>query len=133
MHFPGHSLAALILASTPAVAEDSVAVPSGQAVTFIETVQTAPGPEGLTIRFRFLAPAIARDGGTVTADQALSDMAYLCETYALPRLADPGPRPEQVIVSLSDRPLPFGEIDPDATQFFEAFRPEDGACIWEAF
>ncbi|WP_343081199.1 DUF6497 family protein [Ostreiculturibacter nitratireducens] len=133
MHRLGRSLAALTLASAPAHAEDLIEVPSGQAVTYVDTVNTAPGPEGFTIRFRFLAPAIARDGGTVSAEDALADMAFLCDTYALPRIANPGPQPEQVIISLSDRPVPFGEADPEATQFFEAFRPVDGICVWEAF
>ena len=111
----------------------ALAVPSGQAVDFIETIQTAPGPEGLTIRFRFLAPAIAREGGTVAPEQAFEDMAWLCDSYALPRLPVIGPKPEQIVISLSDRPVPFGETDPQATQFFEAYAPGDGFCIWEGF
>ncbi|MDH5531341.1 MAG: DUF6497 family protein, partial [Paracoccaceae bacterium] len=33
----------------------------------------------------------------------------------------------------SDRVVPFGESDPEATQYFEAFSIADGTCIWEAF
>ena len=35
-----------------------------------------------------------------------------------------GPQPSQIVISLADRPVPFGQPDPEATQFFEAFRPE---------
>ena len=53
--------------------------------------------------------------------------------FALPRIDPHGPQPAQVIISLSDRPVPFGEVEPDVTQFFEAYRIENGACIWEMF
>ncbi|MFZ1727801.1 MAG: DUF6497 family protein [Albidovulum sp.] len=108
-------------------------VPSGQVVTLIDTVQTAPGPEGLTLRFRFLAPGIARVGGTISAEAAQADMAHLCTHYALPRVSQSGPAIQQVVISLSDRAVPFGDADPEATQYFEAYSIADGTCIWEAF
>lgn len=124
----------LVVGTAGAVrAEGELTLPSGQEVTFVEMIHDAAGPAGLTYRFRFLAPAIARSGGTVDAEAALADMAYLCETYALPRLANTGPQPEQVVISLADRAVDFGATDPDATQFFEAFRPDDDTCLWEGF
>jgi hypothetical protein len=127
-------VAALLLCLAGAVhAEEQIEVPSGQEITFYDVVHDAPGPDGLTYRFRFLAPGIARDAGAVTADMAFDDMQALCETFALPRMAKPGPAPGQIIISLSDRPVVFGVQDPDATQFFEAFRPEGDQCIWEGF
>ncbi|MCY1127344.1 DUF6497 family protein [Frigidibacter sp. RF13] len=124
----------LLVMPLAALAEDvPIPVPSGQTVTYFETIQNAQGPEGLTYRFRFIAPAIARDGGTIDADTALLDMEYLCNTFALGAIPSTGPQPAQIVVSLADRPVPFGEPAPEATQFFEAFRPEDGSCIWEGF
>ncbi len=126
--------AALVLCQAdPVCAEETIKVPSGQNVTFIDVVRDAPGPGGLTYRFRFLAPDIARADGTVTDEIAFDDMAALCDAYALPRLADTGPAPAQIIISLSDRLVDFGVPNPDATQFFEAFRPEGDICIWEGF
>ncbi len=113
--------------------DEPILLPSGQQVVLQDVVRDAPGPDGLTYRFRFIAPAIARVGGTVDVDQAMTDMAYLCETYALPRLSSAGPTPAQVVVSLSDLALPFGEAAPEATQYFEAYRIENNACIWEVF
>lgn len=110
-----------------------VAVPSGQDVTYLDTVQSAPGPEGLTIRFRFVAPAIARDAATVDVEAAQADMEALCNDFALPRLPATGPAPAQVIISLSDRAVAFGEPAPEATQFFEAYAITDGRCQWEPF
>ena len=111
----------------------AVAVPSGQVVTLQEVIWNVPGSAGLAIRFRFLAPAIARDGGTVGFEMASLDMLHLCRSYALTRLAEFGPKPSQIIISLSDQALPFGVPAPGATQFFEAYRVEGDACIWEAF
>ena len=109
----------------------AIALPSGQAVTLIETIWNAPGPDGLVTRFRFLAPAINPDLGAVDFEMAAADIAWLCQNYALDRVVQMGPLPAQVVVSLSDRLVPFGETAPDAVQFFEAFRIENGTCIWE--
>jgi len=114
-------------------ADEGVELPSGQIVTLLDVIWNEPGPEGLTTRFRFLAPEIAAEGGSVDFDTAVEDMAHLCQTYALPRVADNVPVPQQIIITLSDRPVIFGEAAPEATQFFEAYRIEDGLCIWEIY
>lgn len=119
----------VMLASAAAAAEEIV-TPSGMAVTWMETVHGAPGPEGLTARFRFLAPAIS---GDVAFETAAEDMIWLCETFALPRLSDIGPQPSQVVISLADRDIPFGQTDLEAVQFFEAYRPAGDVCEWEMF
>jgi len=127
----GAALVALGLPG-PARSQEAIVLPSGQAVTWVETVNDTQGPAGLTARFRFLAPQIGASGN-ISAEEALQDMAYLCDTYALPRLADTGPLPSEVVVSLADRPLDFGATDPDSVQYFEAFRIESGACLWELY
>ncbi len=119
---------------TPAEAEGAlIAVPSGQPVTLMDVIWNEQGPEGLTLRFRFLAPEIAREGGTIGYELAAEDMMHLCQTYALPRVPNTGPQPAQIVISLSDRPLVFGATAPEATQFFEAYSLENGTCIWEMF
>src|SRR5690606_33574943 len=93
------ALAVFLMAGAMAAADDVlIPVPSGQPVTYLDTVHNALGAEGLTIRFRFVAPEIAREGGAVPASVAQADMAFLCETYALPRVASTGPQPRQVII-----------------------------------
>lgn len=111
----------------------AIAVPSGQPITLQDVIWNVPGPEGLTLRFRFIAPQIARDGGTVDYATATEDMLHLCQTYALAQVGNFGPTPSQIVISLSDRPVPFGEAAPEATQFFEAYGLQDGNCIWEMF
>jgi hypothetical protein len=113
---------------------DLIEVPSGQPVTLQDVIWNQPGPAGLTARFRFIAPEIARDGGLIDFDTAAADMDHLCETYALPRVTTiTGPRPAQVVISLSDIPVEFGVVTPEATQFFEAYSITEGVCEWEPF
>ena len=110
-----------------------VAVPSGQVVVLQEVIWNVPGPSGLAIRFRFVAPAIAKAAGGVDFGAASADMMHLCQTYARTRLAEFGPQPSQIIISMADRALPFGDAAPEATQFFMAYRLENDACILEVF
>ena len=105
-------------------------MPSGQKVTLLDVITDVAGPEGLTARFRFLAPAIA---GQVDPEMAALDMDYLCQTYALTKIANTGPQPSQIIISMSDIDVPFGEVHPEATQFFNAYSIEDGVCVWDMF
>jgi len=117
----------------PLWAGEAITVPSGQVVTLLEAVSNVPGSNGPALRFRFLAPAIARDLATIDAETAGSDMDHLCNTFALSNLPDDVSVPAEIIISLSDRNVPLGEDDPEATQFFNAYRIEDGACQWELF
>jgi hypothetical protein len=112
--------------------DEPVPVPSGQSVTLQDVIWNAPGTDGMALRFRFVAPGIAPGGG-VDFDAASTDMQHLCDTYALARLAEFGPAPEQVVISLSDRAVAFGDAAPDVTQFFESYRIENGVCVWEMF
>ena len=51
----------------------------------------------------------------------------------MPRLAQPAPQAAQIVVSLSDRIVPFGEPVPEATQYFDTFGVRDGQCVWEFY
>lgn len=107
-----------------------VAVPSGQPVFFHEMLWDRPGV-GLVYRFRFVAPEIGSEGREF--EDVMGDMEFLCQEYALPRLAETGPKPSQVVISLSQSEVEFGQAAPEVVQFFEAYRIEGGICIWEIF
>lgn len=111
----------------------AISVPSGQTVTLQDVIWNSAGPEGAVARFRFVAPQIARDGGTISADQVAADLLHLCENLVLGKLAEKGPLPPNVLVSMADRAVNFGETVPEATQYFESYRIEDGRCISELF
>ena len=122
---------ALPLVMTGAALADPVPVqvPSGQDMALVDVLlDEAPGE--LWARFRFVAPGL---GDTDDADTAAGDMDHLCDAVAAPYLLHHDIAPARVVVSLSDREVPFGEKAPEATQYFEAYTYRDGACIWEAF
>lgn len=119
----------LTLLASPVTAQD---VPSGQMLTLHEVLVDAVETESW-LRFRFIAPQIARKGGDVSYAQAEADFAHLCETVARPYMREYDLTADVIVVALMDRPVPFGEADAAATQFIEAFRIADDACIWEAF
>ena len=118
----------------PALAETVVA-PSGMDLTLQETRVERHEGLGPTsgsetwVRFRFLAPQIAETGYAGVE----SDFLPLCEHFALPRLAALGTSADVVILSIEDRPVEFGVMDPEAVQVFESFRAGAGRCEWELF
>lgn len=127
---------AAALSAGPAAAQELrlVPVPSGQEVRLIEVfLDPQEGDEGLWIRFRFLAPGIAAGPGAVPFEVAAADMEHLCAAFALPLIAARGLAPDLVVISLSDRPVAFGQTDPAATQYFEAFVIDGEDCLWEPF
>jgi Family of unknown function (DUF6497) len=110
-------------------AGEAVSVPSGRALTLIDIVTNARGPEGATARFRFLAPGLSPE----EAESASVDMQALCDSFAIDRIDGMVPAPQQIIISFASEAVPFGEAAPEVVQFFESFRPENGACVWEVF
>lgn len=104
-------------------------LPSGLRAELQEMIWNHPG-QGLTYRFRFFA-----DGFHETEDleKVMTDLHHLCTHFVLDRLANTGPMPGQVVVSLADQPSDFGKFDPEITQVFEAFRIENNTCIWGAY
>ncbi|GHF74652.1 hypothetical protein GCM10017056_51600 [Seohaeicola zhoushanensis] len=122
----------LTMLAAGAQAQPLITVPSEQPVSLSQIViDDAPGE--IWLRFRFLAPEIARDGGRIDGATASVDMEHLCNALALPYMTEQGLSAARIVISLMDRDVAFGESAPEATQFFEAFRPEDGRCIWEEF
>lgn len=85
------------------------------------------------LRFRFIAPLIATGDRQIPFDVAGDDMLHLCETLALPYITDYALEGDRIVISFMDRATEFGVPDPDAVQYFEAFRPANGICIWDEF
>lgn len=121
-------LIALALLATPLAAE----VPSGQQVLLHEVLVDAQ--ETTTyLRFRYLAPAIAAGEGQVGFGVAGDDMLHLCESVAIPYIAEYALTGDRIVISFMDRITEFGQPDPEATQYFESFRVEGDRCIWDDF
>ena len=83
-------------------------------------------------RFRFVVPEIsgARPKGV---EERARDMEFLCNDYALVAIGDDQTPYDRIVISIADQETEFGVANPDATQFFESFRVENGVCIWEDF
>ncbi|MFK7941068.1 MAG: DUF6497 family protein [Roseovarius sp.] len=114
---------------TKRMGKGTLVLPSGLQAELQEMIWDQPG-QGLTYRFRFVAPAFVADGDM---DALMTDLEHLCTRFALPKIANTGPSPNQIIISLADKPSEFGQFNPDVSQVFEAYRVEGDACIWEMF
>jgi hypothetical protein len=108
----------------------AIDVPSGQPVELWQVLVDQVGPQ-IWLRFRFLTPQIAQDTGSITYEDASGDFEVLCEDVALPYMAEHALTGDIVMITLLDRMVEFGQPDPDATQFIDAFRPEGDTCVQE--
>ena len=106
-----------------------VEVPSGRTLSLIDVITNAPGPKGATARFRFLAPDLTSED----AEAAAADMQVVCDAFARERTEGMVPAPQQIIISFASAAVPFGEAAPDVVQFFQSYRIEGDACVWEVF
>lgn len=120
---------ALIVLATPLAASP---VPSGQEAVLHEVLVDAQ-EDTTYLRFRYLTPQIAAGAGKVSFEVAGQDMMHLCETFALSYIDQYELKGDKIVISFMDRITEFGVPDPDATQYFESFRPENGVCMWDEF
>ncbi|SEI70149.1 hypothetical protein SAMN05421762_2958 [Pseudooceanicola nitratireducens] len=116
--------------SNPARVEAAViAVPSGRALS-LQEVREETQPDGtLWLRLRYVAPGMTRADRAAVAD----DFQALCQTDALRYQPQAPVTAAQAVISIAAAPMEFGVSNPEIPQFFEAFRLENGTCIWEAF
>lgn len=105
-------------------------VPSGQSVELFEVLVDQVGVEAW-LRFRFLAPAIGKASNKLTFVDAQDDFSHLCQAVALPYLAELDLSADVVVIALLDRYVAFGDANPEATQFIEAFHVGEGDCVQE--
>ena len=87
------------------------------------------GDEGRGALAGFVDPAGA---GKTFADM-VADLQYLCDNVALPSLAANKWAGGEVILSVSNIEIDFGETAPDVTQFFQPYEISGEACIWGDF
>lgn len=80
-------------------------------------------------RFRFVLPEIAQG---VTFEDLIDDLDFVCAQVAVPALTQAGSDVSQLVISVSAAEVPFGEAS-EVVQYFQPFRREGDACIWEEF
>ncbi len=124
----------LVALALPGVSQTLMKVPTGQVMLPYEALwedHLSEGIDGETwLILRFLAPEIARDGGRVNYEMAAEDLDFLCRTIGIPLVDLTGGGVDQIIVTLSDKPVARGVRDPDATQYMNAYRLVQGQCEW---
>ncbi len=110
-------------------------LPSGQRVSPLDMVLERRADGQRVLVLRYLAPRIAGRGRAAADGLAypdvVGDLDALCEGPALAMAARMDPPPDQIVVTLLDRPLPRGAADPEATLFIAAYRPAPAGCIWQ--
>lgn len=107
-------------------------VPSGQQAVLHEVLVDAQ--DAVTyLRFRFVTPQIGTGQGQIDFEVAGADMMHLCQTLALPYIEEYALAGDKIVISFMDQVTEFGQPDPDTTQYFESFRPENGTCMWDEF
>ncbi|MGY6632375.1 MAG: DUF6497 family protein [Alkalilacustris sp.] len=111
--------------------EGPLQVPSGQLVTLQEAFWEQQDDGALWLRLRFIAPRIGSGPGEYGFDVVEWDMAHLCETLGIPWAAEGGA--EVIVVSFAAEAVEFGTSAPEVAQFFEAYRPVAGECMWEDY
>jgi hypothetical protein len=121
-------MGAIALFAGPLVAQ--TALPSGFNAELMEGFVEIQPDGARWARFRYVMPALADDA---VYDKVQSDFAVLCDDTAVPMLHAAGEEVSQVVVSLMDKPLEFGQSDPGTVQYFEVFTIREGRCIWEEF
>ena len=123
-----------MLLASPAAAQEfeavDVPVPSGTAMTLYDVRVEAEPP---VARFRLVSAAIDPAGEEKTFGDLIDDLQYVCDAVVIPSLAASGWDGESVVISVSQRETPFGIFDETVTQFFQPYRIEGDACVWDDF
>ena len=111
----------------PAAAQ-TLDVPSGLPLEFHEVLLE---PDTRFARFRFVAEPLGQAGWEMS--DIAADFEWLCNGVVLPALEQNGWEADQIVISIADRVVEFGEVAPDAVQYFEGYSVEDGTCEWVPF
>ncbi|WP_380053383.1 DUF6497 family protein [Falsihalocynthiibacter sp. SS001] len=116
----------IYVAMAGAAVAEPFAVPSGQDIKFKQVIWIDENDPPYAT-FRFVAPDVSKVG----YDVSVEDILYLCENYALPQIIEKHDDTEvELVISLSQVDIEFGEMNPDVTQFFESFVIRDAQCAW---
>lgn len=120
-------LAGILTLVAGAVVAQEITAPSGLVLGVAEVVLER---ETGMARLRFVAEGLAG----AEFDAVAADMQWLCDTHGAPALAQNGIAPVQIVISVADREVPFGVMDPEAVQYFEGYSVAgDGTCHWEPY
>ncbi len=129
----GVAFLALIFAAQPAFA--APVLPEGWAEFHDAVVEVhagaAEGAEERWLVMRYLAPEIAREGGSLGYEDVAMEMDALCNGQALATAKAHESPIDQIIIALMDRVVERGQPDPAATQFIASYVVTEAGCEWQ--
>ncbi len=129
---PVTNLVCVLALATPALADNTV--PSGQPLKLYASEVVTQLEQGAVLYLGFLAPRIAAEEGAVDYEDAILDMDAICADIGLTMVAEKaaaGAPVKAVIIRLSDRPIAYGEANPEAAQFMGFYDISAGDCAWQ--
>jgi hypothetical protein len=106
-----------------------IMVPSGQPLT-LYSFEVIPQSDTHNLLFIGL---LARQLDTHGYDVAANDMDALCRDVALPEVSlqgDQGVLISEISIRIADKPLGYGEVDPEVAQFMGFYEIISGECVW---
>jgi hypothetical protein len=121
----------LVVLAGPVLASDTP--PSGLHAELHETIFEPAGVTAATakrMRLRYHAPEIS-DQSAFGFEVIEADFRWLCERDGVKFAAVSAPMVKEVVVSIASEIVAFGETAPSVVQYFDAFRIDGAACIWE--
>lgn len=80
---------------------------------------------------RYLAPEIARDGGSKTYEDAAAAMDEICAGAGLATARQNESPVARIVVTLMDRIVEWGRATPEATQFIATYAVTEAGCEWQ--
>ncbi|KAB7615416.1 hypothetical protein F9L33_01220 [Amylibacter sp. SFDW26] len=107
-------------------------VPSGQSLEVFEETFHTTTPTRRQFYLGILAPAIT-EGGEVGFEAANADIDVLCEDYALNKAQNPNDgldAAHEVVIRLMDKPIKYGDSNPDIRQYMGFYDISEGLCEW---
>ncbi len=107
-------------------------VPSGQNLEIFEEIFQTTTPTRRQFYLSVLAPEI-KEGGAISYETASLDIDVLCNDYALQKAQTPTDgldAAREVVIRMMDRPVTYGETNPDAKQYMGFYDISEGLCEW---
>lgn len=127
--------AALALAYAAGPARAQAELPDDWAVLHDARVEVQKGlREGRDERWlvmRYLAPQIARDGGSLAYEDVADAIDALCDGPGLATARAHESPVDQIVITVMDRVVEWGLPNPEATQFIASYVVTQSGCEWQ--
>lgn len=129
----GVQIMALLLFSTPALAAGDL--PEDWATFHDARVELHSGlteeQDERWLVMRYIAPQIARQGGTLGYEDVSMGMDAICDGPGLAAVRAHESPVDQIVITVMDRVVERGQPSPEATQFISTYAVTEAGCEWQ--